>query len=189
MDKSLSVIMPVKNDSARLQKRIESLLEILPELTSNFEICVIDDGSTDSTHEIAQQLTKTFPQVRFKAHTQTRGILAAVRTAVEFTKANNVIVQSQFDPISPTKLKKEWVHRNQILPHLEKITEETPKKKTEEDRLIERLESWCQNLKKHKENSKRPALGSSNQREIEKNNGPTIKRPNLMNRPKSRTHR
>ena len=153
MNNSLSVILPVKNSSSGLSQRIRQLLDILPELTNDFEICVVDDGSTDQTVDIAIELAKQYPQVRVESHSESRGILAAVQTAIEFTKADNIIVQSQSAPISPARLKGEWINREKIERHVKRAVSPAIKR-TKEDELVKRLEAWCEELKRVKGKSK-----------------------------------
>src|SRR5579864_8629215 len=54
---SVSVIVPARNEEASLRACLESLVA---QLGIEFEIIVVDDGSTDRTHAIAE----SFPEVR-----------------------------------------------------------------------------------------------------------------------------
>ncbi|MGH2928787.1 MAG: glycosyltransferase family 2 protein, partial [Solirubrobacteraceae bacterium] len=46
----LSILMPVYNERERVQRAIAEVLDT--ELPSDFELIVVDDGSTDGTREI-----------------------------------------------------------------------------------------------------------------------------------------
>ena len=52
MSESLSVIVPVHNAQNDLAGQVADLLEVLPELTCDFEVLIVDDHSTDSTEEV-----------------------------------------------------------------------------------------------------------------------------------------
>ena len=47
---------PVENAQATLAKNVRRLLEVLPELTGQFEILIVDDGSSDATFEVAERV-------------------------------------------------------------------------------------------------------------------------------------
>lgn len=51
----LSIIVPIYNAEEYLEECIES---ILPELEEDIELLLIDDGSKDSSYEIAQRYEK-----------------------------------------------------------------------------------------------------------------------------------
>lgn len=57
-----SVIIPSYNRERLLE---ETLLSVLPVLPSNWEVIVVDDGSTDGTTSLLRQLQDGFPQLRF----------------------------------------------------------------------------------------------------------------------------
>jgi hypothetical protein len=61
---------------------VEALLEVLPELTARFEVVVVDDGSTDATIEVADELATYYPQVTALRHAMPRGRAAALRTGL-----------------------------------------------------------------------------------------------------------
>lgn len=60
-DLKLTVIMTVYNQEKYLARALDYLLE---QKNQQFKLLIIDDGSTDSTAEIAAQLPGPFPSLR-----------------------------------------------------------------------------------------------------------------------------
>ena len=76
----ISVIMPVFNEERYIRKAIESVLE---QSLSDFELIVVDDGSTDDTLKIIE----SFDDERIRVITQSnRGPGASRNTALEIAK-------------------------------------------------------------------------------------------------------
>jgi len=75
----LSILMPVYNERERVQAAITEVLGA--ELPADFELIVVDDGSTDGTREILQE-GDWEPRVRLLEHPVNLGKGAAVRTAL-----------------------------------------------------------------------------------------------------------
>jgi dolichol-phosphate hexosyltransferase len=76
----LSILMPVYNERERVERAIAEVLET--ELPSEFELIVVDDGSTDGTREILRG-GDWDGRVRLFEHPENRGKGAAVKTALE----------------------------------------------------------------------------------------------------------
>ncbi len=75
----LSILMPVYNERERVQAAIEEVLRT--ELPADFELIVVDDGSTDGTLDILRG-GDWDERVRLLEHPVNRGKGAAVRTAL-----------------------------------------------------------------------------------------------------------
>jgi glycosyltransferase involved in cell wall biosynthesis len=75
----LSILMPVYNERERVHEAITEVLRT--ELPTEFELIVVDDGSTDGTREILRQ-GQWDDRVRLFEHAQNRGKGAAVQTAL-----------------------------------------------------------------------------------------------------------
>jgi glycosyltransferase involved in cell wall biosynthesis len=75
----LSILMPVYNERERVERAIEEVLAT--ELPSEFELIVVDDGSTDGTRDILRG-REWDSRVRLFEHPVNRGKGAAVQTAL-----------------------------------------------------------------------------------------------------------
>jgi len=62
---SISLLLPVRNAQPWLERVVRQALEVLPELTSRFEIRMLDEGSTDDTADVAAGLSATYPQLLY----------------------------------------------------------------------------------------------------------------------------
>lgn len=87
---SISVFFPAFNDARSIVPLVQTALNILPGLTDDYEVIVIDDGSTDETPVVLDELARVHPQVRIIRHTQNMGYGAALRSG--FTHARKDLV-------------------------------------------------------------------------------------------------
>jgi glycosyltransferase involved in cell wall biosynthesis len=76
----LSILMPVYNERERVERAVAEVLGT--ELPDEFELIVVDDGSTDGTREILRN-GDWDPRVRLLEHEQNQGKGAAIRTALQ----------------------------------------------------------------------------------------------------------
>jgi glycosyltransferase involved in cell wall biosynthesis len=76
----LSILMPVYNERERVERAIAEVLST--DLPDQFELIVVDDGSTDGTSEILKN-GNWDERVRLFAHDHNQGKGAAIRTALE----------------------------------------------------------------------------------------------------------
>jgi glycosyltransferase involved in cell wall biosynthesis len=72
---SLSVILPAKNEAQNLQALLPRVQTMLSRINRDAEIIVVDDGSTDGTHEVCEA-----HGVRVISHPYSSGNGAAVKT-------------------------------------------------------------------------------------------------------------
>lgn len=90
----LTVVLPVRNGQDRIASRVEHVLDVLVELTNRLsEVVVVDDGSTDGTLEILEDLRAIYPQVRIACHCRPRGMEAAGQTGLERATGELIFIQ------------------------------------------------------------------------------------------------
>jgi glycosyltransferase involved in cell wall biosynthesis len=80
----LSVVLPAMNEQDNIGRLLDRALEDLPGVAENFEIVVVDDGSTDGTLDVVSGfLTEHHPRVRLLRHATNRGYGAALRSGLD----------------------------------------------------------------------------------------------------------
>jgi glycosyltransferase involved in cell wall biosynthesis len=77
----LSIMMPVYNERERVEQAIAEVLAT--ELPTDFELIIVDDGSTDGTREILRT-GNWGPKVRLYEHDVNQGKGAAIQTALQY---------------------------------------------------------------------------------------------------------
>ena len=76
----ISVFFPAYNDQYAIVELVEKTLAFLPTLTGDFEIIIVNDGSSDGTAEAVDELATTYPPVRVIHHKHNRGYGGALQT-------------------------------------------------------------------------------------------------------------
>jgi len=78
---SLSVFFPAYNDSGTIASMVIRADAAAAELTADYEVIVVDDGSADATADIADERARKYPRVRVVHHAKNRGTAARYRPA------------------------------------------------------------------------------------------------------------
>lgn len=91
---SLSLIVPVFNEFGRVQTLLEALAGVAwpPEL-NHVEFILVDDGSTDGTHEVLENWCKEHPQFRLLRQGRNRGKGAAIHYGLRFAMGDAIGIQ------------------------------------------------------------------------------------------------
>ncbi|MGC3971672.1 MAG: glycosyltransferase [Pirellulales bacterium] len=106
MKPSLSVVVPLHNSQSSLVRLTEELLEVLPELAGGLEVVLVDDGSTDATVEVAQELSLNFPQVLLLVHPSRLGAEEALRSSLRYAHGENMLLCRETGELDPHELPK-----------------------------------------------------------------------------------
>lgn len=80
---SISAFFPAYNDMGTIASMVISVMLVLEELTDDYEILVINDGSKDFTPQILDRLAADYPRVRVVHHEKNKGYGGALRSGFE----------------------------------------------------------------------------------------------------------
>ena len=80
--KQLSVFFPAYNEAANIATTVLDALKVLPRIADEFEVIVINDGSSDNTKGIVAQLARQHKTIKLVNHPVNRGYGAAITTGL-----------------------------------------------------------------------------------------------------------
>ena len=100
-----SIIIPAYNEEARLARGFSRLAPVLEELgPATTEVIFIDDGSTDKTLNIANQIYGELPQKLLMKQPKNLGKGAGVRLGIAVAQGDNIIVADADMAINPMQM-------------------------------------------------------------------------------------
>lgn len=99
---TISVIIPTYNRAHLLGRAIQSVLE---QTYRDFEIIVVDDGSTDNTEEVVKSFNDE--RIRYIRRERNKGGAAARNTGIKAARGEYIAFQDSDDEWSPQKLEKQ----------------------------------------------------------------------------------
>jgi glycosyltransferase involved in cell wall biosynthesis len=129
----LSVVIPAYNETARIGSTLEKVLQFLRSRSERGEVLIVDDGSTDETAQVVEQVCREAPEARLLRNPGNRGKGYAVRNGMlqargeyllfsdadlssPITEADRLLepLQSGYDVVFGSRaLKPEWIFPRQ----------------------------------------------------------------------------
>jgi glycosyltransferase involved in cell wall biosynthesis len=97
----LSIFFPAYNDSGTIASLVIAARQAARTVTPDFEILIINDGSADRTADIADELARTYPEVRAIHHASNRGYGGALRSGFRESRKEVIFYtdgDAQYDP-------------------------------------------------------------------------------------------
>ncbi len=104
--KNLSVFFPLYNEEGNVKSIVEKAVNVLENLKLQYEIILVNDGSSDSTGKIADEISKNNPKVKVIHHDKNLGYGEALRTGFYNAKYEVIVYtdgDEQFDFSEVTK--------------------------------------------------------------------------------------
>jgi glycosyltransferase involved in cell wall biosynthesis len=88
----ISIVMPAYNESDRIISSIEETIKTFNEFGCSWELIVLDDGSSDNTYELAEELSKKYPgQLIVKKNPFNLGKGRAIKKAIHYVSGDYVV--------------------------------------------------------------------------------------------------
>jgi glycosyltransferase involved in cell wall biosynthesis len=133
---SISVFFPCYNEQDNVKRTVEQALAVLKKLNADFEVIIVNDGSSDVTGQIADEISHRDRRVKVVHHPTNRGYGAALQSG--FKAATKKIVfctdgDGQFDINEMPPL----------LPLMEQYDIVSCYRLNRQDNLIRRLNGWA----------------------------------------------
>jgi glycosyltransferase involved in cell wall biosynthesis len=133
---SISVFFPCYNEQDNVERTVEQALAVLKKLNADFEVIIVDDGSSDATGKIADEISIRDSRVKVVHHHPNLGYGAALQSG--FKAASKELVfytdgDGQFDISEMPPL----------LPLVEQYDIVSCYRLNRQDNLIRKLNGWA----------------------------------------------
>ncbi|XAT60710.1 glycosyltransferase [Rhodobacteraceae bacterium Araon29] len=87
---SVSVVIPIKNEAENIRPLIDEIVAALEPVTQ-FEVIVVNDGSTDSSSQVVRDAMQTYTNLLLLEHASSAGQSAAVHSGVLAAKTPLIV--------------------------------------------------------------------------------------------------
>lgn len=104
---SLSIILPAYNEEENVEQAVTHVSEVAQTLDREYEIILVNDGSTDRTGEVGRELEDRVPNYRLVEHYPNRGYGGALKAGFEAAEKDLIAfypADAQFDFVEITHL-------------------------------------------------------------------------------------
>lgn len=134
--RSLSIFFPCYNEIDNLAALTEQSVDVATSITKDYEIIIVDDGSSDGTAELADELASKYENVIAIHHKKNKGYGAALQSG--FRAATKELVfytdgDGQFDISQLPK----------ILPLIETADIVSCYRKNRQDNFLRKINAFC----------------------------------------------
>jgi glycosyltransferase involved in cell wall biosynthesis len=114
-DNSISFIIPALNEEARLEATVNTIFKAVENSPEQpffdfFEILIFDDGSTDSTPEVADALAKRYKNIRVWHHRSPKNLGGVFRQGLKKSRMKYVMLINGKNDIEASELVKIFRH-------------------------------------------------------------------------------
>ena len=105
----LSVFFPAYNDAGTIASLVITAVQVAAALTPDFEVIVVNDGSTDDTPRILDELARVYPdRVRIVHHAANRGYGGVLRSGFSTASKDFIFYTDGDGQYDPAEMKVLW---------------------------------------------------------------------------------
>jgi glycosyltransferase involved in cell wall biosynthesis len=118
---ALTVAVLAYNEEANVRAVVHEITDELSRLDAEWEVLLVDDGSTDGTGRVADELAREHPCIRVVHHAQNQGLGAGYRTGFDQARGTFMIffpADGQFPPRIITSFFRQMADLDMLLGYL-----------------------------------------------------------------------
>jgi glycosyltransferase involved in cell wall biosynthesis len=133
---SISIFFPCYNEQENVGRTVERALAVLEKLEADFELIIVDDGSSDRTGQIADEIANRNGRVKVVHHQENLGYGSALQSGFKASTKELVFYtdgDGQFDIKEMPSL----------LPLMENYDIVSCYRLNRRDNLIRKINGWC----------------------------------------------
>jgi dolichol-phosphate mannosyltransferase len=106
VNNKISVVMPAYNEAPNLDVTVPATLEALDDMGADYELIVVDDGSTDDTRATLQHLRADYSRLRVVRHRRNLGKSQALTSGFAAAGGSVVVLMDADGQDDPTAIEK-----------------------------------------------------------------------------------
>lgn len=138
---TLSIFFPAYNEEENIRQTIVRTIRVVEDspYVADYEILIIDDGSSDNTRKIAEDIASRYPSVRVITHSQNYGYGAALKTGIAAARMEYVF-------FTDADLQFDIIELQNLLVHLARYPVVIGYRAPRRDSLVRLLNAWGWNM-------------------------------------------
>ncbi|MGQ9663643.1 MAG: glycosyltransferase family 2 protein [Kiritimatiellia bacterium] len=135
---SISVVLPAYNEEKNVPNTVAEVVDTLQQITQDYEVIVVNDGSKDRTAEVTRELALENPRVRLVEHEVNRGYGAAVHSGFYAATKELVFMTDADNQFNVSEISK-------LLPHIGEFDLVIGYRVKRQDPFIRKINAfgWC----------------------------------------------
>lgn len=116
----VSIICPFYNESLIIEKAVHKMIEILKEFEFDWELILVNDGSTDDSDELVRKVTESEPKVQVISYQKNQGRGYALKTGID-NAIGDIIITTEIDLSWGDSIVQDIVDKFLSEPHLDAV--------------------------------------------------------------------
>ena len=110
---SLSVFFPAFNEENNIEHTVEEAIKVCREISTEFEIIIVNDGSKDNTLLKSEELQRKYKQVKIISHNPNRGYGGALKSGIYAAQYEYIVFTDSDGQFNFNQIK-------EFIPHFDK---------------------------------------------------------------------
>lgn len=136
---SLTVVLPAHNEEGNIRNTVEKCVSFLERNIGDYEVVVVNDGSTDRTRDIVEEISSANPGVVLVNHETNRGYGSALRSGFDKASKDYIFFMDSDGQFDISDL-------GRLIPHVDAGRAVLGYREDRADSFIRSLNAWLYGL-------------------------------------------